>query len=88
MQLFPNITYRQSAGGELKPVLHGTALRVQTVVVAAKHWKMEPEQIAREYDISVASVHEVLAFYAAHQYEIDAVIALEEMLEKGSIGGC
>lgn len=81
MQFFPNITYRQSAGSELKPVLHGTGLRVQTIVIATEHWHMEPEQIAREYDISVANVHKVLAFYAAHQFEIDSAITLDETLE-------
>jgi hypothetical protein len=33
---FPEITYVRGASGELVPVLRGTRLRVQTVVVAAQ----------------------------------------------------
>lgn len=35
-QTFPNITYRRGASGQLLPIVRGTNLRVQTVVVAAQ----------------------------------------------------
>ena len=43
---FPEITYVRGASGELVPVLRGTRLRVQTVVVAAQKWGFAPNQIA------------------------------------------
>ena len=43
---FPEITYVRGASGELVPVLRGTRLRVQTVVVAAQKWGFSPHQIA------------------------------------------
>ncbi|OQY36449.1 MAG: hypothetical protein B6243_03130 [Anaerolineaceae bacterium 4572_5.2] len=78
---FPHVTYRRGATGQPEPVLRGTGLRVQTVVVANQHWEMPPAQIAAEYDLTEAQVKGALAFYAAHRVEIDAVIAAEESLE-------
>jgi uncharacterized protein (DUF433 family) len=78
---FPRITYRHGASGDPVPVLRGTGIRVQTIVVAAKHWEMKPPQIAAYYGISEAQVDEALAFYAVHSQEIDSSIAMEETLE-------
>ena len=58
---FPQITYVRGASGELIPVLRGTRLRVQTVVIAAQKWGFPPNQIATEYDISEAQVNEIIA---------------------------
>ena len=81
---FPRITYRRGAAGQPMPVLRGTAIRVQTVVVAAQQWEMAPAQIASEYDLSEAQVNEALAFYDAHRAEIDAGIAVEQAMEATS----
>ena len=78
---FPEITYVRGASGELVPVLRGTRLRVQTVVIAAQKWGFSPNQIATEYDLSEAQVNDVLAFYTAHRQEIDASIAAEQIIE-------
>ena len=78
---FPQVTYRRGASGQPVPVLRGTAIRVQTIVVATKRWGMEPKQIAVEYGVSEAQVHAALAFYAVHRREIDMVVAAEETLE-------
>ena len=78
---FPQICYRPGASGHPVPVLRGTGLRVQTVVVAARHWGLEPQQIAAEYGLAEAQVHEALAFYTAHQQELDLALAAEEALE-------
>jgi len=78
---FPEITYVRGASGELVPVLRGTRLRVQTVVIAAQKWGFSPNQIATEYDLSEDQVNHVLAFYAAHHQEIDASIAVEQIIE-------
>lgn len=78
---FPGITYRRGASGQPAPVLRGTGLRVQTVVVAARNWKMTPEEIATEYEVPRAQVKEALAFYEAHQGEIEATVAEEKQME-------
>lgn len=82
---FPQITYVRGASGELVPVLRGTRLRVQTIVIAAHKWGFSPNQIADEYDISEAQVNEVLAFYATHSQEIDASIAAEQIIEAANV---
>lgn len=82
---FPQITYVRGASGELAPVLRGTRLRVQTVVIAAQKWDLSAKEIATEYDISEAQVNEVLAFYAAHSQEIDASIAAEQIIEAANV---
>jgi uncharacterized protein (DUF433 family) len=82
---FPEITYVRGASGQLAPVLRGTRLRVQTVVIAAEKWGLSPNQIATEYDLSEAQVNDVLAFYAAHSQEIDASIATEQIIEVANV---
>ena len=82
---FPQITYARGASGKLTPVLHGTRLRVQTVVIAADKWGLSPKEIANEYDISEAQVNEALAFYAVHSQEIDASIATEQIIEAANV---
>jgi len=78
---FPNITYRRGASGESVPVLRGTGLRVQTLVIAAKKWGLSSSEIAAEYDLNEELVEEAIAFYAAYNEAIDNAIAAEETLE-------
>lgn len=82
---FPDITYRRGASDQPLPVLRGTGLRVQTVVVAAQQWGLSPNQIAAEYGLTEAQVNNALAFYAAHTSEIDAVLAAEQTLEGANV---
>lgn len=81
---FPHISYRRGASGQPTAILQGTGLRVQTLVVAAQTWNMSPNQIAAEYDLSVAQVKEALAFYQAHPKEIEAALAAAEAQEVAS----
>ena len=76
---FPNVTYRRGASGALSPVLRGTGIRVQTIVIASEN--MSPAEIAEDYDLPVAQVKEVLSFYKAHRAEINAYIQAEAALE-------
>lgn len=78
---FPKITYRRGAAGIPTPMIRGTGLRVQTIVVANQTWKLTIEQIATEYDLPKASVRQALDFYQSHQEEIDRAIAAEIELE-------
>lgn len=80
---FPQVTYRRGAAGQPAPVLRGTGIRVQTVAVAARQWGMETGQIAAEFGLAEAQVKEAVAFYDAHQAEIDAALAAEQALEAG-----
>lgn len=76
---FPNITYRRGASGSLSPVLRGTGIRVQTIVLSSQDHT--PEEIAEDYDLPRAQVQEALGFYDAHRVEIDAHIQAESAFE-------
>jgi len=78
---FPNISYRRGAAGIPTPVILGTGVRVQTIVISHEQWKKEEEQIALEYDLDQKSIHQALEFYQAHREEIDRDIAAESKLE-------
>jgi uncharacterized protein (DUF433 family) len=82
---FPRVAYRSGAAGQPVPVVRGTGIRVQTIVVAARQWAMEPVQIAAEYGLSGAQVRESLAFYEVHRIEIDAALEAEQALEVASV---
>jgi len=83
---FPNITYRRGASGQLMPVLRGTGVRVQTIVIAAQDWKLSPSRIAEEYELSESRVEEALSFYNEHHAEVDANIHVEQGLESSRKG--
>ena len=71
---FPNITYRRGASGIPTPVLRGTGLRVQSVVIAHGAWGLAPAEIADEYGLTQRQVEEALAFFDAHRPEIEALM--------------
>lgn len=77
---FPGITYRTGASHEPTPVLRGTGIRVQTIVIAERAWGLSVAQIAEEWDLSERQVTEALSFYAAHRAEIDADIEAEKRM--------
>jgi uncharacterized protein (DUF433 family) len=79
---FPQITYRRGAAGVPTPVLRGTGIRVQTIVVAVQQWELTIEQVAAEYDLTQSQVEEALAFYEAHRSEVDAALKAEQTLEE------
>ena len=78
---YPNITYRSGASGILFPVLRGTGIRVQTIVLASQN--NTPAEVASDYDLPLSQVQEALSFYHAHRDEIDAHIQAEAVLERG-----
>lgn len=78
---FPQIAYRRGAAAVPTPVLRGTGIRVQTIVVAVQQWELTPEQVAAEYDLTQSQVEEALAFYEAHRAEVDAAMEAEQTLE-------
>lgn len=78
---YPSISYRRGAAGIPTPVVQGTGLRVQTIVIAHQQWEMDEEQIASEYDLDQNTVRQALDFYRVHREEIDRDIAAEGRLE-------
>jgi uncharacterized protein (DUF433 family) len=78
---FPHITYRRGASGIPTPVVRGTNIRVQTLVVAHQTWELSVEQIAEEYAVTKSQVEEALAFYTVHQEEIQRALEAEQALE-------
>ncbi|HEU0292370.1 MAG TPA: DUF433 domain-containing protein [Anaerolineales bacterium] len=76
---FPSITYRRGASGVLSPILRGTGIRVQTIVIASQN--MTPAEIADDYDLTELQVQEALSFYETHSAEIDSFIQAEGTLE-------
>ena len=76
---YPNITYRRGASGTPSPVLRGTGIRVQTIILASQN--NTAAEIAEDYDLPQAQVQEALGFYKAHRAEIDAHIQAEAALE-------
>jgi uncharacterized protein (DUF433 family) len=78
---FPHVTYRRGAAGWPEPVLRGTGIRVQTVVVARQVWHMDSAEIAADYDLTPEQVTNALSFYEAHRGEIEASLADEQTNE-------
>lgn len=78
---FPHITYKRGKSSQPTPVLRGTGVRVETVVIASQTWQMTLGEIAEQYDLNEPQVKEALAFYNAHRAEIDTSIALESAQE-------
>lgn len=77
---FPHVTYRRGASGKPTPVVRGTGIRVQALVVASNQWAMSAAEIAEDYDLTEVQVRDALAFYTAHRTEINADIADEEAI--------
>ncbi len=80
---FPQVTYRRGDGG-LTPVVRGTGIRVQTLVISHFHWGESAESLAKDYGISELAVLNALAFYEAHKVEIDNSILIEKTLEENA----
>jgi len=78
---FPQVAYRLGASGWPAPVVRGTGIRVQTIAIAAHHWRLPAAEIAAEYELTASQVEEALAFYQAHRREMDLTIAAEGELE-------
>ena len=74
---FPHVTYRRSATGAVAPVVRGTNIPVQTIVVEHKYWGRSAAEIAKEHWLSKREVEDALAFYEKHADTIDAAIDIE-----------
>ena len=77
----PLITYRRGGSGIPTPVLRGTGVRVETIVVAHQLWGQSVAELAGEYDIPAESVQAALDYHQAHPEEIEALIRIEQEIE-------
>jgi uncharacterized protein (DUF433 family) len=68
---FPNVIYRKGASGVVTPVIKGTGIRVQTVVISHKTWGEPLEKIAEEYEIPLELVNSAWEYYLSHINEDD-----------------
>lgn len=80
-QKLSHVTYRRGASGHLTPIIRGTGIRVQTIVIAVTTWQMSPAEICEEYDLTLAQVQEALAFFEAAPDEIEMSVFSESQIE-------
>lgn len=64
------------AGG--KPRIAGHRITVQNVVIWHERMGQTPDEIATEYNLSLADVYAALAYYFDHRFEIDQAIKESE----------
>jgi len=80
---FPGITYRRGASGWVTPVIRGTGIRIQTIILEGK-MGLGVEEIASEYGLNKNQIREAQAFYNAYRTEVDASIQIEQELANKS----
>ena len=80
---FPTIAYRIGDAGIPTPVIRGTGVRVETLVISHKEWQETAEELARDYEIPVDAVREAMSFYEIHKAEVDTLIQIDQDLEQG-----
>jgi uncharacterized protein (DUF433 family) len=68
IEITPNV-----AGG--KPRIAGRRITVQDIVIWHEKLGKSANEIATEYDISLADVHAALAYYFDHRIEMDKQMA-------------
>ena len=69
-----NLIYRNPEVRGGRPCIVGTELRVLDIMMAMIFADRTPDQLAEDYDISMAEVHAALAYYYCNKAEIDADI--------------
>lgn len=82
---FSSITYKLDTENQPVPIIRSKGIRVQTIVVSYNRWKESETEIAQQYDLSLHTVKEALAFYQAHKAVIDALINENDALEGGNV---
>ncbi len=66
-----NLIYRNPSIRGGRPCIVGTSLRVIDIVMAMTFAERAPDQLAQDYDLSMAEVHAALAYYYDNKDEID-----------------
>jgi uncharacterized protein (DUF433 family) len=63
-----------------RPIIAGTSLRVQDVAAHYLYRHYTPDELAQQLQLSLAQVHAALAYYYAHQADIDQQIEQDDQL--------
>ncbi len=66
-----NLIYRNPKIRGGRPCIVGTDLRVLDIVVSKVFAERTPDELAEDYDLSMAEVHAALAYYYCNKDEID-----------------
>ena len=66
-----DLIYRNPEVRGGKPCIVGTGLRVMDIVMAMIFAERTPDQLAQDYDLSMAEAHAALAYYYCNKAEID-----------------
>lgn len=74
-----------------RPCVSGTGLRVTDIVMAHLYHQRTADQIAADYELTLAQVHAALAYYYQHKAELDAdirgqVLAARQFKERNGGG--
>ena len=69
-----NLIYRDTNVRGGRPCIVGTDLRVLDIIISKIFSERTPDELARDYDLSMAEVHAALAYYYGNKDEIDADI--------------
>ena len=65
-----------------KPRIAGRRITVQNIVIWHEWMGRSPDEVANEYDLTLAEVYAALAYYYDHQTEIDQAIQESEAFVK------
>ena len=70
-----------------KPRIAGRRISVQDIAIWHEHMGMSPDEIATDYDLTLAEIYAALAYYHDHREEIEARIregraVVEEMKQR------
>jgi uncharacterized protein (DUF433 family) len=60
-----------------QPCIAGTGLRVTDLALAHLFHRRQPEEIAADYDLSLAQVYAALAYYYSHKPALDQDICTQ-----------
>ena len=69
-----NLIYRDPNVRGGRPCIIGTDLRVLDLVISKIFGERTPDELAQDYDLSMAEVHTALAYYYCNKDEIDSDI--------------
>ena len=78
---FPLITYRRGSSGIPTPIVRGTGIRVETIVVSHHRWGQSIQELAEEFVIPLEAVRAALEYYETHRQEMDTLIRIEQEIE-------
>ena len=77
----PHVVLRESGTG-VQPYVDGKGIKVKYVADDHERFGLTVDQIADNFDLTLAEVHAALAYYFDHRDEIDARLRDDEAVEE------